>query len=288
MKPNFSSPSKIKFRNFNDAANHILHMLSKQLKINTLFIAENDGQTNRIMKATNRREELVTEGYSAPLEQTFCSLTIRHGQEPLTIDNISKDKSAGNLEISNQFTNGSFIGIPVYYEDGTVYGTICGLDNQPFEFTEEHQTALEMMSSLLTYVLELEKAREEIQTLSSPLVPITDGISILPIIGNITVDRIQLLSDEVVTQCGDEIDYLVIDFSGVKQIDMQIERPLLDMIKVLKIMGITPVITGIKPFMAIKVPHLSHALKGEMMEGNLKSAIEQLGFMISMEKTQQK
>lgn len=273
------SPSR-KFQNFNDAANQILNMLSKQMDINTLFIAENDGKTNTIKKAFNRKEELVVEDSQSPLDQTFCSLAINYGQEPLLIEDISKDDNAGKLEISAQFGNGAFIGIPIYYENGEVYGTICGLDKHPVSFTEEQQEMFEMMSSLLSYILELDKAQQEIQTLSSPLVPLSDEISILPIIGHITLERAYQLIDDVVMKASDGIDYLILDFSGITQIDPRIEDPLLDLIKALKIMGITPIITGILPTMAMKVPHFAHSLKGERMEATLKIAIDQLGFAL--------
>ncbi|MGB6778338.1 MAG: GAF domain-containing protein [Planococcus citreus] len=273
-------PSR-KFQNFNDAANQILNMLSKQMDINTLFIAENDGKTNTIKKAFNRDEELVVEDSQSPLDQTFCSLAINYGQEPLLIEDISKDDNAGKLEISAQFGNGAFIGIPIYYESGEVYGTICGLDKHPVSFTEEQQEMFEMMSSLLSYILELDKAQKEIQTLSSPLVPLSDEISILPIIGHITLERAYQLIEDVVMKASEGIDFLILDFSGITQIDPRIEDPLLDLIKALKIMGITPIITGILPTMAMNVPHFAHSLKGERMEATLKIAIEQLGFELT-------
>lgn len=273
------SPSR-KFQNFNDAANQILTMLSKQLDINTLFIAENDGKTNTIKKAFNRREELVVEDSQSPLDQTFCSLAINYGQEPLLIEDISKDESAAELPIASQFGNGAFIGIPIYYENGEVYGTICGLDKHPVSFAKEQQEMFETMSSLLSYMLELDKAQKEIQALTTPLVPLSDEISILPIIGHITLDRAYQLIDDVVMKASEGIDFLILDFSGITQIDPRIEEPLLDLIKALKIMGITPIITGILPMMAMKVPHFAHSLKGERMEATLKIAIEQLGFAL--------
>lgn len=270
-----------KFHSFQDAANQILKLLSNQMNINTLFIAENDGNTNTIKKAFNRNEELVTENTELPLEQTFCSLSINYGQNPLLIEDISNDENAGKLGIAAHFGNGSFIGIPVYYENGEIYGTICGLDKHPFTFTKEHQELFVMMSSLLTYILELDKAQQEIQMLSSPLVPLTDEISILPIIGHITLARSYQLIEDVVKKSSDGIDFLILDFSGITQIDPRIEQPLLDLIKTLKIMGVTPIITGILPSMALNVPHFAHSLKGERMEATLKIAIEQLGFVLT-------
>lgn len=269
------------FRNFEDAAEHILQLLSKQMNINTLFIAKNDGETNHIVKAINTDEELVTEGSSAPLEQTFCSLSINYGENPLVIEDISSDFLASQLDIAPNFNNGSFIGIPIYRNNGEVYGTICAMDNEPFEFTEEHQRSLELMSSLLTYVLKLEAANEQIQTLSSPLVPVAEGIAILPVIGNVTDSRAQAIIDRVLAKCADEeIEYLVIDVSGVSQINSVVGEYLLKLVSTLKIIGVVPVITGIQPFMALKVPHFAEALNGILIEANLQTALKQLGFLL--------
>lgn len=269
------------FKNFHEAANQVLKMLSGRMDINTLFIAENDGTTNRITNAFNRKEELVTAGSESPLEETFCGLAVRHGEDVLAIANISEDEDAADLDIASNFGKGSFMGIPIYYENGKVYGTICGLDKNPYTFTEEDQEMFMMLSSLLTYILELETAKKEIQKLSSPLVPLTDGISILPIIGHITLPRAKQMITDVISKVGQEIDYLIVDFSGITEIDPRIEQPLLDLIKTLKIMGVTPIITGISPAIAINVPHFAHSLKGERMEATLKIAIEQMGFVLT-------
>ncbi|WP_422124378.1 GAF domain-containing protein [Planococcus sp. X10-3] len=269
------------FENFNEAANQVLKMLSGRMKINTLFIAENDGTTNKITNAYNREEELVTEGSESPLDQTFCGLSIQHGEDALVIEDISSDEKATALDISTDYNNGSFMGIPIYYENGRVYGTICGLDKDPYTFTDEDQEMFMMLSSLLTYILELETAKKEIQKLSSPLVPLTNEISILPIIGHITLTRAKQMIEDVVNKMGQGMDFLIVDFSGITQIDSRIEQPLLDLIKTLKIMGVTPIITGISPSIALNVPHFAHALKGERMEATLKIAIEQMGFALT-------
>lgn len=280
MKQSTTGPSR-QFENFDEAANQVLKMLSGRMNINTLFIAKNDGETNTITKAFNRDEELVKEGSESPLNQTFCNLSIQHGRELLKIDDISKDENAQSLEISSNYAGGSFMGIPIYYENGKVYGTICGLDKHPYDFTAEDQEMFEMMSSLLTYILELETAKKEIQKLSSPLVPLTDGISILPIIGHISLTRVNQMIEDVVSKAGEGLDFLIIDFSGITEIDPQIEQPLLNLVKTLKIMGVAPVITGITPSIALNVPHFAHSLKGERMEATLKIAIEQMGFVLT-------
>ena len=272
------------FSNFDDAAAYILQLLSKQIGINSLFIAKNDGMTNHIIKVRNTDKELVEEGSSMPLPHSFCSLSINHGPKVLVIEDVSKNELTRSMDISANYKQGTFVGVPVYYDDGTVYGTICGLDDQSYKLSEDQLYTFEMMSTLLTYVLELEKANRQIQTLTAPIVPVTKGVAIVPVIGEITAPRARVIIDHVLEKCSKEpIEYLIIDVSGVLQINTVVGEYLLKLVNILKLIGVTPVITGIQPFMALKVPHFAAALKGVLIEANLESALKQLGFVLIQE-----
>ena len=272
------------FSDFDEAAAYILQLLSKQIGINSLFIAKNDGQTNHIVKVHNTNRKLVEEGSSMPLPQSYCSLSINHGSAALVIEDVSKNELTRSMQITANYGQGTFVGIPVYYKDGTVYGTICGLDDQYYRLSEEQLYTFEMMSTLLTYVLELEKANDQIQTLTAPIVPVTKGVAIVPVIGEITAPRAQVIIEHVLEKCSNEpMEYLIIDVSGVLQINSIVGEYLLKLVNILKIIGVTPVITGIQPFMALKVPHFAAALKDVLIEANLESALKQLGFVLIKE-----
>lgn len=273
------------FTSFDEAAEYILEMLSKQLEINTLFIAKNDGATNTIVKAYHQSQnELVEEGSESPFQETYCSLSIQHGDEPLVIEDLTANKNSNAMKPTKTLGSGSFIGIPVYYEDGSVYGTICGLDQSRFDFTPEHIASFEAMSSLLSYVLEMERANKQIRSLSAPLVPVTKGVAILPIIGEITADRAQNIINVVMEKCQQQgTEYLIIDVSGVSQINSLVGEYLLKLVSLLKLLGIAPVITGIQPYMAIRVPHFAESLKGVLIEANLETALKKLGFILEKE-----
>lgn len=276
---------KRNFSNFDEAAAYILQLLSKQIGINSIFIAKNDGLTNNIIKVHNSSKNLVEEGSSMPLPQSFCSLSINHGPSALVIEDVSENELTSSMEITANYGNGTFVGVPVYYNDGTVYGTICGLDDQYYRLSEDQLTTFEMMSTLLTYVLELEKANGQIQTLTAPIVPVTKGVAIVPVIGDITAPRAQTIINHVLEKCSNEpsMEYLIIDVSGVLQINTVVGEYLLKLVNILKIIGVTPVITGIQPFMALKVPHFAVALKDVLIEANLESALKQLGFVLIKE-----
>ncbi|HSI66098.1 MAG TPA: STAS domain-containing protein [Planococcus sp. (in: firmicutes)] len=273
------------FTNFEEAAEYILEMLSKQMDINTLFIAKNDGSTNTIIKAHHQSEKsLVEEGSESPFQDTYCSLSIQHGDQALVIEDLTANQSSNEMKPTKTLGKGSFIGIPVYYEDGSVYGTICGLDQKRVEFTSEHIASFEAMSSLLSYVLELEKAKKQIRSLSAPLVPVTRGVAILPIIGEITAERAQNIIEIVMVKCQEQAtENLIIDVSGVSQINTVVGEYLLKLVSLLKLVGIVPVITGIQPFMAIKIPHFADNLKGVLIEANLETALKRLGLVLKKE-----
>lgn len=94
------------------ASSGMLQMLSEFLDINTLFVAFNDQTTNRIIKAFNRSEVLVSEG-DLPFIETYCSLVCKPGSSGvLTITNTELDVAASKMNLTAQLGATSFIGAP--------------------------------------------------------------------------------------------------------------------------------------------------------------------------------
>ncbi|PPA70832.1 STAS domain-containing protein [Jeotgalibacillus proteolyticus] len=272
-----------KFTNFDEAADSILRMMSKMLKINTLFIAKNDQKTNEIVKVVNK-EVLLKEGDKLPFEETFCKLSVDHGKNVLFIPDITKSDLTNALNVTRNLGSGSFVGLPIFYEDGRNYGTICGLDTEQFNLTEEHVELFETMSSLLSYCLELDDANRQIQTLSAPLVPITKGVAILPIIGNINEFRLEAIIELALTKSGTlSLDYLIIDLSGILQINDMVSSSLLKIVSMLRLIGVTPILTGIRPDLAIKTINMNSDLSSVQTQATLESALKSIGFRLSRE-----
>ncbi|MEC0125664.1 hypothetical protein [Paenibacillus pabuli] len=62
------------YENIQEAASHIVDVLSGIMKVNTIFVATNDGVTNVIIEAFNRKEEWIAKGSELPFEASYCSL----------------------------------------------------------------------------------------------------------------------------------------------------------------------------------------------------------------------
>ncbi len=272
---------RAQFKNFDEAAETILHMMAKLLNINTLFIAKNDRVSNEIYKVVNGEQQLLEEGTILPFEQTYCSVSVQHGNHVLYIPDITTHEQTKNLQVTHNLQSGSFVGIPIYTGDGKNYGTICGLDTNYFELSEEHMELFETMSALLSYVLELDDAQRQIQNLSVPIVPLTKGIAILPVIGNITRKRVEQLVEVALVRSQElNLDYLFVDLSGITEMDQSAADSLMKITNLLNLLGVKPVLTGLRPETVLQTNRLGIELKHVMIEANLERALTKIGFSL--------
>ncbi|MFC7372267.1 STAS domain-containing protein [Fictibacillus iocasae] len=283
MSSIYTQSMKLKsVHNFEEAAQNILYFMSKLININTLFVAKNDKQVNEIQKVLNREEILLTEGTILPFEETFCKISVDHGHEILTIEDITENRLTKHLGVTTNLGGGSFIAIPIYYENGENYGTICGLDKNKLQFTDQHIELFQTMSSLLTYVLELDRANKEIKELSVPIVPLTKGVAILPVIGEISETRAEIIIQTTLENCIQRsLDHMIIDLSGISDIDQNVSGHLLNIVKLLTLIGVTPILTGFRPDLAIKTLDTSMDFKNIIIVNNVESALSHIGFTLN-------
>ncbi|WIV19657.1 ATP-binding protein [Paenibacillus polygoni] len=142
------------FQNFEEAASHIIDVLKSLIQAETIFIATNDGVTNKILKAFNRAEILVQEGVSLPCKQSYCSLV---GREPVVISSTLEHPITKELDITGQIGNHSFVGVPISYKSGRLFGTLCVLDSSSAVIKDEDIQTLSSMAMFLSYIIELER-----------------------------------------------------------------------------------------------------------------------------------
>ena len=276
-----SKPIK-KYSNFDEASESILQMMSKFIEINTLFIAKNDRQHNEIVKVFNKDSVLLEEGSELPFRETFCKLSVDQGREVLIIPDLADSDLTKDLNVTKNLGGGCFIGIPIYYENGENYGTICGLDTNSLPFTDKHVELFETMATLLSYVLELDRANKEIIHLSAPIVPITKGVAILPIIGDISEYRAEKIIHTALTSSTDlSLNYLIIDLSGILQINDDVSVHLLNLVRMLDLIGVTPALTGIRPDLAMKAVQLNLDLDNILIGGDVEGVLSHIGFSLN-------
>ncbi|WP_404450991.1 STAS domain-containing protein [Virgibacillus necropolis] len=97
----------------------------------------------------------------------------------------------------------------------------------------------------------IDKAKEDFLTLSAPVVPILDGIAVLPIIGGIDTDRADVLLQTALRESAQrDLSHLFIDLSGVAVVDTMVAHYIFKIIQSLELVGVRTVLAGIRPEVA--------------------------------------
>lgn len=93
-----------------------------------------------------------------------------------------------------------------------------------------------------------------ITELSSPIVPLAENMAILPLIGEFDFERSDHIMTHVIPKISElRIKTLIIDFSGIAMIDAEIAARIFNITKVLKLIGLETMLTGIRPELAVDV-----------------------------------
>ncbi|SDC10916.1 PAS domain S-box-containing protein [Pelagirhabdus alkalitolerans] len=108
----------------------------------------------------------------------------------------------------------------------------------------------------------LKNALDEMEQLSTPIVPINDQISVLPLIGSITQTRLEQLTQSISTYLSrSKDDYLILDLSGLFEVDTYVAASLIKLHDLTNLIGTQLVLTGIRPELAIKTMDIGDHLK---------------------------
>ena len=93
----------------------------------------------------------------------------------------------------------------------------------------------------------------EVKRLSTPIVPVEDNISVLPLVGTIDEERLQQMLEAVSHHVKEsKEDYLIMDMSAVHSYNEAVHMGIYQMNQLLDLMGTKLIITGIKPTFAIQ------------------------------------
>ncbi|MDP4549403.1 STAS domain-containing protein [Alkalihalobacillus macyae] len=200
------------------------------------------------------------------------------------IDNLASHEATKDMEVTKNLGGGSLIGVPIFYRNGENYGTLCGLDLNPYTYTEDHIDLFKAMANLLGNVLELERANSEIETLSVPIVPISDEVAILPIVGDVNEVRTERIMEIALSESANKnLDYLIFDLSGLINIHANSAMNLLKIGQSLKLIGVQMIVTGIRPDLALKAVQSHTDFDQIVVQSNLKQALNWIGYKLVKE-----
>jgi len=160
---------------------------------------------------------------------------------------------------------------------------------------EETWLATEILDQLgMVTIREFQKSREdvinrqrdEMLELSTPVVKLWDGVLALPMIGTLDSARTQIVMESLLQRLVEtEAQIAIIDITGVPTVDTLVAQHLLKTVTAIRLMGADCIISGIRPQIAQTIVHLGVELHGVTTKATLADALslalKRSGFSVS-------
>jgi rsbT co-antagonist protein RsbR len=173
---------------------------------------------------------------------------------------------------------------PVEYADGTSrwilttkvplrdpQGQILGLVGRGQDITERKRAEFER-ERLQEELIQVQAVT--LQELSTPLIPISDTVLVMPLIGRIDSRRAGQILETLLTGVQQQqADLAIIDITGVNLVDTQVAQALIQAAQAVKLLGARVVLTGLRPEVAQTLVSLGIDLSDIVTRGTLQSGI---------------
>ncbi len=108
-----------------------LVVAKEELGMDVAFISEFAEQRMVFRKLVGDAESFGwREEEGVPLDDTFCRLLVE-GRLPNVIPDAEIDGRVRFLDVTGEADIGSYVGVPIRFSDGHLYGTLCALSHSP-------------------------------------------------------------------------------------------------------------------------------------------------------------
>ena len=116
--------------------------------------------------------------------------------------------------------------------------------------------------------------RETLREISSPLIPISDKVVIMPLIGTIDSMRADQIMETLLEGVARlQADLVILDITGVPVVDTQVAQAFIQSAQAVRLLGAQVMITGIQPQIAQTLVHLGVDLRSIQTRGSLQDGI---------------
>lgn len=144
------------YKDFESASHAVLQFLHERLGFGLWVLTRTEGSDWIVLQAEDHKYG-IEEGAVFRWEDSFCYHMAR-GDGPNVAPDTSQVPVYAQAPIGRQVEIGSYIGVPVHEEDGSLFGTLCAIDPSPQQESLRAELPLvEVMAKLLGTVLSRER-----------------------------------------------------------------------------------------------------------------------------------
>ncbi|NJP06821.1 MAG: PAS domain S-box protein [Chloroflexaceae bacterium] len=158
-------------------------------------------------------------------------------------------------------------GVPFFAADGTM----CGYRGIDHDVTAQRRMEADR-AALQQQIIDAQ--REALRELSTPLIPLSDTVMMMPLIGTIDSGRAQQVMETLLDGVARQrASMVILDITGVSVVDTQVAQAIIQTAQAVRLLGAKMMLTGIRPQIAQTLVHLGVDLSGIITRGSLQAGI---------------
>ncbi|MDQ2999491.1 MAG: GAF domain-containing protein, partial [Chloroflexota bacterium] len=257
--------------------------LSGVVRCDSLFIALYLPEIDSVHFVYSVDESVVDDSADDQLllDESPLSARIIRGRRVVQIDDLDHERQQlqGTLIAFGQTDrrSRSWLGAPMISGD-QIQGVLSVQSYQPAAFKPADADLLLLLASQVGVAVEnaclFQQLRSTIAELSAPLLPVADGVLVLPLVGRIDAERAERVLEHVLDAViARQADQLVIDVTGLAAVDAHGIAQLLKIIRAAALLGTRSSIVGISSTLASTAASLDLGLHEITTYRDLRSAL---------------
>lgn len=156
---------------------------------------------------------------------------------------------------------------PLYDEQGEPFA-ICGIATDVTELRQTEQERARLQEEIIA------AQQAALRELSTPLIPISEGVLVMPLIGTMDSNRARQVMETLLTGVTrNSATSVILDITGLPVVDTQVANVLIQSTIAARLLGAEVILTGIGPEVAQTLISLGTDLQGITTPGTLQSGI---------------
>jgi rsbT co-antagonist protein RsbR len=209
-------------------------------------------------------------------------LTVRQIVQPIqTMATMAQAISAGDLYQQVEIAQQDELGIlakALNTMTTQLRQTLEGLEQRVADRTVDLQHALDEVETRAReqerLLEENRRQRETIHEMSVPVLPVTDSMLVMPLVGAMDTERLRLLQDQALRAIERlRAHTLILDITGVPIVDSQVAQGLVGVVQAARLLGAEVLLVGIRPEVAQAIVGLGLSLPGLRAYNDLQGAL---------------
>jgi anti-anti-sigma factor len=261
----------------------VAEKLARAIRFDSLWIGVYEAENDVIRFEYGVDEGVIDDHVSRrALSDSPLSARIIRARQLVLIDDLLADPIQQQLRRFGQTERPSraWMGAPLI-SGGEVQGLLAVMSYQPAVFGQADTEILTLVASQMALAVAnirlVERLRQTIVRISAPLIPVAEGVLVLPLIGQIDSERAnQIVEQTLGAVVARQTEHVLIDITGVDTVDMFTISQLLKIVSTTALLGAHCYLVGMRPEVAQMTTSLGIDLGSLRSYRDMQSALADL------------